>query len=397
MHILIIEPGSTGHHLIYLEKIAKGYLESNNDITLSILKSTREHPIIKNLEANYKSRITFADIADDDYKSAMTSKLLDIGRELKMRNIFKEVYEKVTLRHRVDYVFLPYLDYCLYSVGLLGSPFGNTQWGGICMRPSFHYEIYNVVAPKPKLSKIKKLLFKRCLSIPTLKKIYTIDEILEKYISDHFPKLRKRIVYIPDPAELKGNHSSLTARAQLDIPKDAKVILVYGALNDRKGIQPLIEALCLANCHDNLHLLLVGKQSEVLKSSIQVPVHNLTMKKKLHILDRFVCQDEEQMAFAASDIVWLGYQGHFTMSGVLVLAATSGKPIIGTQQGLIGWYIQNQKLGICVDTQNQAAIINALNQLVTEIETNEFAYKSSHFINHNWEFFLRTLSLTEAE
>lgn len=397
MHILIIEPGSTGHHLIYLEKIAKGYLESNHYITLSTLKSTREHQLIKNLETTYKSRITFADIPDSDYESAMASKLSDIGRELKMRNIFRKTYKKINSRHKVNYVFFPYLDYCLYSIGLLGSPFGNTQWGGICMRPSFHYETYNIEAPKPKLSKIKELLFKRCLSISTLKNIYTIDETLEKYISDHSPKLKKRIVYIPDPAELKGNHSLQSARAQLDIPEDAKVILVYGALNERKGIQPLIESLCLANFHDNLHLLLVGKQSEGLKNSIQALAHKLTVKKQLHILDRFVSQDEEQMAFAASNIVWLGYQGHFTMSGVLVLAATSGKPIIGTQQGLIGWYIQNQKLGICVDTQNQAAILKALNQLAREIEADDSAYMSSYFGNHNWEFFLRTLSFTEAE
>ena len=395
MHILIIEPGSTGHHLIYLEKIAKGYLDSGHNITLCTLAATHQHPLIKNLKSKYEPSVNLTCIPDEKYKDALTSKFSDMGRELKMRGIFKKAYKEINSTFAVDYIFLPYLDYCLYAIGLLGSPFDNTAWGGICMRPSFHYQVSGVIAPKPKLSKVKEFLFKRCLSLPSLKKLFTIDELLEKHVSNTTNKAKGKIQYIPDPAELLGNHTPKTARAKLGLSEDTKIILVYGALNERKGIQSLIETLNVSSKLENVHLLLVGKQSEGIKKYVQSCALELTRKKRIHTLDRFVDSEEQQLSFMASDIVWLGYQEHYTMSGVLVLAAISGKPIIGTRLGLIGWYINEKKIGLSIDTQDKVQIQSAIQQISSEIDSNSDLYKNEHFDNHNWGVFLHTLSFTE--
>lgn len=392
MHILIIEPGSTGHHLIYLEKIAKGYLESGHNVTLCTLASTHDNPLIKSLALSYKSGINLTCMPDCAYQEALKSKFSDIGREIKLRGIFKAAYKKTHSSSAVDYVFLPFLDYCLYSIGLLGSPFGKTMWGGICMRPSFHYQASGVIAPKPKLSRIKELLFKKCLSSASLDKIFTIDEILEKHITNTSRKPTTKIKYIPDPAELIGEHTFKSARSKLGITESAIVILVYGALNERKGIQALIEALNNSTQLDNVHLLLVGKQSGKINNYIHAHASQLKTKERLYTLDRFVNADEQQMVFAASDIVWLGYQEHFTMSGVLVLAAMSGKPIIGTREGLIGWYVNEKKLGVCIDTQKQSEIQLAIQLIISEINIKSNLYKNQHFNDHNWGEFSRTLS-----
>lgn len=395
MHILIIEPGSTGHHLIYLEKITKGYLESGHNITLCTLATTHKNPLIESLKLTYKQRINLTFIPEKTYQKALTSRFSDMGRELKMRDIFRRAYKEINSKDIVDYIFLPYLDYCLYSIGLLGSPFGKASWGGICMRPSFHYHVSGVIAPKPKLSKVKELLFKRCLSLPSLDKLFTIDELLEKHIKNTAPKKQAKIQYIPDPAELLGNHTSNSARTKLGLSEDAKIILVYGALNERKGIQSLIEALNNSTKLDNVHILLIGKQSERIKKYIQYNGLDMVRKKRIHTLDRFVDSDEQQMAFAASDIVWLGYQEHYTMSGVLVLAAIARKPVIGTREGLIGWYVNEKKIGLCIDTQNSAQIQSAIKKIVSEIHLHSGTYKNENFDNHNWGAFLHTLSVSE--
>ena len=53
------------------------------------------------------------------------------------------------------------------------------------------------------------------------------------------------------------------------------------------------------------------------------------------------------------------------MSGVLILSEIAGKPIIGTKEGLIGWYIKNRNLGSAVDITNQAEIRTELIKIST--------------------------------
>ena len=60
----------------------------------------------------------------------------------------------------------------------------------------------------------------------------------------------------------------------------------------------------------------------------------------------------EQMAFSATDIVWLGYHDHYAMSGVLVLAGKSKKVTIATNDGLIGWHTRQKRLGLTVNIKN---------------------------------------------
>ncbi|WP_324746160.1 glycosyltransferase [Pseudomonas veronii] len=393
MHILIIEPASTGHHFIYLEKIATSYLESGHHITLCTPKILHEHACIKRLITNYGSSIIVTPLSDETYQSVLNTKSSDISREFYIRKIFGKTYQEVNRIKSVDYVFLPYLDYCLYAIGLLGSPFGKTQWGGICMRPSFHHQKYGVITPKPKFAKIKKILFTKVLSIQTLNKVFTIDEILDRYISDHHPLLKKSIEYIADPAEFVGTHTYQSARAKLEIPESATVILVYGAIDERKGIRSLVSALNSTNHSSEIHLLLVGKQSEEIRHFLKSKASKLFARNCYHVQDRFVTNEYQQMAFAASDIVWLGYRNHFTMSGVLVLAAISGKPIIGTEQGLIGWYIKEKKLGFCIDTENPVEINEAIKSLSIKTQSNHTTFKSEYFNSHNWENFLRHLRL----
>ena len=261
------------------------------------------------------------------------------------------------------------------------------------MRPSFHHQKYGVITPKPKFAKIKKILFTKVLSIQTLNKVFTIDEILDRYISDHHPLLKKSIEYIADPAEFVGTHTYQSARAKLEIPESATVILVYGAIDERKGIRSLVSALNSTNHSSEIHLLLVGKQSEEIRHFLKSKASKLFARNCYHVQDRFVTNEYQQMAFAASDIVWLGYRNHFTMSGVLVLAAISGKPIIGTEQGLIGWYIKEKKLGFCIDTENPVEINEAIKSLSIKTQSNHTTFKSEYFNSHNWENFLRHLRL----
>ena len=361
MHVLIIEAALSGHHSGYLERIAAAYMEAGRTVSVTVLQRDALHPAIERLQARFRAAFRVMPLDNAKYDAATASPLGESGRELMLRRLFGQAYHVIHQAKPVDYVFLPYLDYCLYSIGLLGSPFGATPWGGICMRPSFHYGRYGVVAPKPKLANVKRALFLKLLRCKMLKSVYTIDELLHRFVAELHTQWTHRLQYVPDPAELKGSHTYESARQALGIPDGAVVVLVYGAIDERKGLDVLVDVVSSPEVPKTLHLLVVGQHSAGINPLIQSKrVSKLIQEGRCKIINSFVVDAIEQMVFAASDIVWLGYSNHYTMSGVLMLATLSENIILGTSQGLIGWYIKEKSLGHAIDTTNISAVRDEL-------------------------------------
>ena len=391
MHVLIIEPGLTGHHAGYLERIASAYMQAGHTVTVTVILSNLAHPVFDRLKTKFDDAFHLALLDENKYNGACQSRFGLLGRELAIRRLFGKAFREIYRRKPVDYVFLPYLDYCLYALGLLGSPFGAVQWGGICMRPSFHYQQFDVIAPKPKLAPIKRALFLRLLRSRTLRSIWTIDELLSRYIEERHAKWSRRLQYLPDPAELKGNHTRESAREELDISEDALVVLVYGAIDERKGLAVLVEAACSPDVPAKLHLLVVGKQSTSMRHLINSSeVRALAAAGRLYSINEFVDDATQQKAFAATDIVWLGYKNHYTMSGVLVLAVMSNKPVIATEDGLIGWHTRNNNLGAVVDIDNVVSVREALIQFCDRT-TSSGSWTTHSFANSTWVHFEQVL------
>lgn len=383
MHVLIIEAALTGHHSGYLGRIGAAYMEAGHTVTVTTLQRDATHPVIELLRARFGEAFNVQPLDDARYDAVLHSRLGEPGRELALRKMFGYAYRAVYQLKPVDYVFLPYLDYCLYALGLLGSPFGSTQWGGICMRPSFHYETYGVIAPRPKLANAKRALFLKLLRSKTLKSVYTIDELLHRFVVERHTAWTHRLQFVPDPAELKGTHTYQTARDFVGIPNEAKVILVYGAIDNRKGLDVLVMTLTSNEILKDIHLLVVGQQSKDIQSLMNSKmVRGLISDRRCHIINSFVDDATEQMVFAATNIVWLGYRNHFTMSGVLILGNLSKKIILGTNQGLIGWYLKEKKIGIALD-------INNTNDIRAILSDSSFGNNDQpvYFTNSNYNYF----------
>ena len=72
------------------------------------------------------------------------------------------------------------------------------------------------------------------------------------------------------------------------------------------------------------------------------------------------------MCFELADVVLMLYQGHTGMSSVLVRAAMAGKPMLGTELGMIGELIRARELGTAVDATDYLAVGNALRGIQTD-------------------------------
>lgn len=369
---MLIEPHVQGHHGPYLQWIIEGLVEHGLTVVLVTLLESTRHPSVVQISA------TFPDVVD---VVALDGGILAVPQnrrglpelvclEFAYWWMFRRWYRQQESRSHLAAVFLPYLDYCLYMFGLLGSPFGRTPWAGIAMRPSFHHPEMGIPSPRPALWRIKRTMFSHLLKNKRLKQILTIDESLAQYLK-HLKLDEEKVTFLPQPSGLGLSPASIfSAPRRRRLPEsNRKTILMYGALTFRKGIKQLLQAFSKPSFPDFVDIVLAGNVTEEIRPLLSENwVKALQRNHRIILLDRFISENEEQVLFETADIVWLGYLGHFTCSGVLVQAAKAGRPVIACEEGIIGWQTRLYKLGVVVRPTDIDSIINGIKILVDNCE-----------------------------
>jgi len=368
--LLIIEPHMNGHHGVYLRWIVQGAVERNFRVFLGTFEDSVTHPLFKNILEEYRDALEIITLStpDIDYmKDTSTGGL--VRRELAYRKLFRRFYHKTLQRTRPDFVLLPFLDYCTYAIALLGSPFGQTPWAGIVMRPAFHYKVMGIIGPRSLLLMPKKLLFFHLLAQKKLRSLFTIDPSLFEYLKTGSSSSGQKAHYLRDPSEFKDNIEKDVARRLLCLPKDAIVLLVYGTINYRKGVDALLSAAAHPNFPANVHILLAGRQGPKAERLLCSNLGEYLMSSgRLHVINKYLADEEESIVFKAADIVWLVHRKHYTMSGTLVQAGRIGLPIVACEEGLIGWFAKKYDLGVLLYGLDERSVIDAIWRLVKDKE-----------------------------
>lgn len=358
--VLIVEPWCDGHHGVYLGWIAEALADTGARVIVALSEHARNHRALGPLQDRDDISLVIFDDPVPNSENAGGSAAL-IRREFTFWKLFGKWCRTIQKRHRIDLVFVPYLDYFLYAFGLLGSPFGDVQWVGIAMRPSFHYPKMGVEAPPAALAKAKELLFFRLLRSRTLKCLFSIDETLVEYVQGGRART-SRFRFLPEPVDLGAPVSRAEARAALGLREEGTMLLVYGALTARKGIPALLNAMEHPEFPSDVFVVFAGKISDDVMHRMReaAKVNAEAGNGRMVLIDRFISSAEETLLFSSADVIWLGYQGHFTSSGVLVQAAAAEKPVIACGEGLIGWRTKRYEAGVCVDICEPLAVCAAL-------------------------------------
>lgn len=381
--VLIIEPNFTGHRWRYAQWAAEAYTEAGYPCLIVTESRNEDHRLARKIAGAARSDLEIAFVDPPEPSRGG----LDRIAYLRHHHYFRYAYGLVAPFQPVALVVVPYVDYFLYALPFLGSPFGTTPWLGITMRSSFHHRKVGVKAPDRRLANaIKSSLFRLAVRTKGMRALLSIDPTLPEWSAQALGQRATAVRYLADPFPDTRADEPATARARLGLSA-GRHLLVYGSITDRKGIRELVAAL--AQMNDAPTLVVAGEQDGDTREFLHT--HAARLSPTPVVLDHFITNEMELDLFSASDVVWLGYKGHYGMSGVLVQAYRFGKPVIATADGLIGWFCRGGGLGPVIDDLEPASIIGAVNAVFARNRTEGVAAHGQLLERNTLEQFKRTL------
>ncbi|MEA3087729.1 MAG: hypothetical protein QOC89_5426 [Paraburkholderia sp.] len=358
-YVLIVEPNLTGHRWRYVEWTMQACTEAGYPCILATESGNEDHRLARQIVAANRADLQIAFVDPQERSRGL---LRQSNQYSRFHRYFKRVHRVVSHAQPIRLVVVPYVDYFFYALPFLGSPFRKTPWIGITMRSTFHHHKVGIKSPdRPIVNAIKAQLFKRAIRCPGLRTLLTIDPTLPEWAARNASKTSAAVAYVADPFPDERAENPVLARERLGLDPDQRYLLVYGAISERKGIYELVHAL--TRLEHAPTLIVAGEQDAGTRHFMRNHVRSLTPAPL--ILDSFIANDIERDLFSACDAVWLGYKGHYGMSGVLVQAYRFGKPVIATEDGLIGWFSRRCELGPILSDLSSASIGRAITETMT--------------------------------
>ncbi len=369
--ILVFEIISSGHHPVYQSNIIKGISKSNFDIFTTTSSTGNSRFLIDSLKKEEVNVIFLRDGV--------------LGRSLrKFGWLFGEfsnylLLRKITKEIRPDIIVIPCMDYVLRAFVFFGSPF-NLPWVGVQIKNPFqnvkHRVIYRFI-----LSRIKNQLKKGSF-------LFTIDQGFSKII-DHDIYKNARSSYLADPVNMPCIIDRGLALGQLNLSKSCTWVLVYGAISNRKNIEILLNSIYDLESN-KIGVIIAGLcDDSVLSVLLEESSKELIKDKRLVVINEYLSEKQEELVFSACDIVWMGYSGHYGMSGVLIKAVWAKRVVIACNTGLIAQFAKSTRAGPVINTEDITEIKNILLLLSSPRVRQKYISKASDSLNeHSWDSFI---------
>jgi glycosyltransferase involved in cell wall biosynthesis len=366
-----------GHHAIYLANIIEAGMEYGIQPVVAagadeVGERLKEY-ILKECKTSKPKFLAIEPVKQPDGPPSIITL---IEGELKNFLFMRKAYALASQQYPISEVFVPYLDYSLMAIGLLGTPFSTTSFSGITMRQRFHFRDLEITSQKNKLDWIKSRLFARALNLSSLRKLFVIDPCLAEFCNMGHMKGREKIEFFSDPVPTPKRLATNDAKRKLKLSADRDVVLLFGSIVPRKGVREMLDWNISRQDREKAQLLLVGQISDECRSIIaEANFHYAAKQIPFMLQDRYVDSDEEDLAYAAADYVWLGYHDFPLMSGVLAKAAQGKKKVIIYNYGLIEYYCKNYGQ-ICVEDSQRLGLAQGYS--VVDFSKSRQAIRQSH-------------------
>lgn len=390
-HLVLFDLCVDGHHASYIQHLIEHWAPKSKTHELTIIVSktfVQRYSDVVQLAQNSADHLKLISITEEEEK-ALQSTTSFYRRTLRAFQEWR-ILQKYTSRLKATHCLLLYFDTCQIPLALgAKSP---CPFSGIYFRPTFHYEKFTSHSPTLK-DKFQQLREKATLSLilrnPQLKNLLCLDPFIADYVSQF--KTRTKFLTLSDPVQIPsvnqtGNVERL--KTQLKIQPHRKVFLLFGLLNQRKGIFQLLEAIRTLpkELCQNLCLVLAGQIGSEDTNSVKQQSVLLEQSLPIQIVTQhgFIPEQDVSIYFQMADIVLAPYQRHVGMSGILLQAAAAKKPVLSSDYGLMGELVRQHQLGLAIDSTQPSEIAQGLTQFLLKPPT-EFCNfnKMSQFAAQN--------------
>ena len=368
--ILIFEPGTGGHHAEYLEILICYHLQHNHDIKLSLVIN----PKVLDEMTGVKLENVDTKLLDIIPLTNIELVLCNKGSLIRCAFMRWKISRKHAQKCGADHVLFLFLD-------IVQLPFAfHLPWprkmtvSGILFQPSVHYKYCGLALEERVVEFIKrvrkKIVILMLLSNPAFCMLFTMDEYFFQYAKLHFSKSRK-LSYIPDPALMSKEIFCQSGDGISSLVRNERnVLLLFGALTARKGIFKVLSAIDKLDIKTKkkITFIFAGKVCEKDKEEFYRKLNTLTDNPDNHdlilVIDRFLTRIEIVSLVSGCDMVLAPYQRFIGPSGVALWAASSKKPLITQNYGLLGAWVNEYKLGLSVDTTEPKEIASTITQAI---------------------------------
>lgn len=143
---------------------------------------------------------------------------------------------------------------------------------------------------------------------------------------------------------------------QLKLNEDRKYLLFFGFIRDYKGLDILLEAL--SDLSPDIHLIIAGEVYGSFEKYDQI-IKESDLKKRVHIYDQYIADEEVSKFFSAADVCVLPYKGA-TQSGITAISKHFEIPSIVTDVGGLKENVKHNETGLVVDSPRPHLIANAI-------------------------------------
>ncbi len=199
-----------------------------------------------------------------------------------------------------------------------------------------------------------------------------LDRIL---ISDDFladrslpPWRRRKISYVPDPWDPSQfpPFDRLVAKERLSLPTNRKVLMVFGALKQRKGMELLFEAVeRLGALGQNFLILLAGTLDPYYRTGAAAGMlARLSEQGLVRVDDGYVDESQVSVYFHAADFVICPYPRSFQgSSNVYTRACAAGTPAIVSDHGVMGRLVRRTGAGMAFQSESGEDLARCLREV----------------------------------
>ena len=379
--ILIIEPFYSGHHMsLYLNSILKELQKKNSSYLLLTTEEASKSEIFISLDKLYKLKEKTIIFSNPKLLSNHIF-LSNIINQFLWRIEISKCLNRIIIDNEIQFVYWNTFDFIEKSFWIFPLK-KSLNSSAILMKISWLRRILDSKLPKI-FKNLSFLLYGVLLNNTGLKKIFLIDEQL--YDSFTVNKNNKFLNFINDPFLALEQKSFNDSNFQ-NYDTNRYIILVYGSISKRKGIDILYNLCLKLDLDTPIEIIIAGK----VRKDYHLELKSILLKfRKLNInvklINQWITLDLEFDLFRQCNFVWVCYERNFNgSSGVLFLASHFGKPVVTSNHGYISYIVNKYKIGLILNPEDLSMGAFRLNQLIhsktlySEYSNNAFQLSKYH-------------------